>query len=69
MRNMAKTKFIRGEKVKIKSCPFKEDLVGAKGTIVRVRVDDKGIAYYKIRVGKLYVPMYALDEHLEKISK
>ena len=46
-----------------------KSLEGATGYVVRVRVDDNGKAYYKIRVGKLYVPMYALDEHLEKIEK
>ena len=64
-----KTKYNRNEKVRIKACPFMKSLEGATGYVVRVRVDDNGKAYYKIRVGKLYVPMYAWDEHLEKIEQ
>ncbi len=65
-----KTKFKRGEKVLIKSCPVYKEVEGAKAVIVRVRVDKDGNAFYKVRVGgNFYIPQYALDEHLEKIEK
>ena len=66
---MKETRFKRGEKVRIKSCPICENVVGAKATIIRVLTDKNGNALYKVRVGSFYVPQYALDEHLEKLTK
>lgn len=66
---MKETRFKRGEKVRIKSCPICENVVGAKATVIRVVVDGNGTALYKVRVGSFYVPQYALDEHLEKLTK
>lgn len=64
---MTQTRFERGEKVRIKNCPI-SSVIGAKATIVRVRQDNQGKAYYKVRVGNFYIPDYALDEHLEKVK-
>ncbi len=66
---MKETRFKRGEKVRIKSCPICENVVGAKATVVRVITDKNGASLYKVRVGSFYVPQYALDEHLEKLTK
>ena len=66
---MKETKFKRGEEVRIKSCPICESVVGANATVVRVITDKDGASLYKVRVGSFYVPQYALDEHLEKLTK
>lgn len=74
------TKFNRGDKVRIKSCPIFKSVEGKSGTIVRVRVAKNGervdgktidgeLSLYKVRVGKLYVPGYATDDCLEPCGK
>lgn len=74
------TKFNRGDKVRIKSCPIFKSVEGKSGTIVRVRVAkkdekvdgktiDSELSLYKVRVGKLYVPGYATDDCLEPCGR